>query len=148
MFEEILFLKATNNTKTKQTKTSLIFLSPLGFVQKEADKRLTYSDRQSFAIYDWLSFLLKSRLGSETWRPLASVRHISGKARRLFCIFRSAAKTPTLLNACRSHGFWLFLLLRSSHLEPTSPSQSTRHSSTLFCQRQFQKICLLEISAE
>ena len=41
IFEEILFFKVTNNTKTNK---SLIFLSPGGFLQKEVGTRLTYTE--------------------------------------------------------------------------------------------------------
>ena len=38
IFKEMLFFKAINNTKTNK---SLIFLSPVGFLQKEVSTRLT-----------------------------------------------------------------------------------------------------------
>ena len=40
VFEEILFLKATNDTKTNK---SLIFLSAVGFLHEEVGTRLTFN---------------------------------------------------------------------------------------------------------
>ena len=46
------------------------------------------AQRQSFAISsDWLKMLLKSRLGSKTRRPMASLRPNPHEARLLLCIF-------------------------------------------------------------